>query len=105
MEYQLALPPDLGLSPADFVAAWNASAECCTIAQASLSSSTSAQYDPLLVAALALLSTVGIGVATNALYDLIKQVLITKGVHTQTQIVKIDQPDGTRILVVTIDEQ
>jgi len=104
MEYQLALPPDLGLSPADFVAAWNASAACRSIAQASLSSSTSAQYDPLLVGALALLSTVGIGVATNALYDLIKQVLTSKGVHIRTQIVKIDQPDGTHILVVTIDE-
>ena len=105
MEYQLALPPDLGLSPADFVAAWDASAECRSIAQASLSSSTGAQYDPLLVGALALLSTVGIGVATNALYDLIKQVLTTKGVHTQTRIVKIDQPDGTQIVVGTIDGQ
>ena len=105
MEYQLALPSDLGLSPADFVAAWNASAECRTIARASLSSATSAQYDPLLVGALALLSTVGIGVATNALYDLIKQVLTKKGVREQTQIVKIDQPDGTHILVVTIEEQ
>jgi len=82
MEYQLALPPDLGLSPADFVAAWNASAECRTIAQASLASSTSAQYDPLLVGAIAVLSSRGIGLATNALYDLIKQVLTTKGVHT-----------------------
>jgi tetratricopeptide (TPR) repeat protein len=61
--------------------------------------------DPLLVGALALLSTVGIGVVTNALYDLIKQVLTTKGEHTQTQIVKIDRPDGSHILGVTIDEQ
>lgn len=46
MEYQLALPPDLGLSPVDFVAAWNASSAYRTIAQSSLASSTSAQYDP-----------------------------------------------------------
>jgi hypothetical protein len=105
MEYQLALPPDLGLSPADFVTAWNASAVCRSIAQASLASSTRAQYDPLLVGAIAVLSSIGIGLATNALYDLIKQVLTTKGVHTQTKIMKIDQPDGTHILVVTIDEQ
>ena len=66
MEYQLALPPDLGLSPADFVAAWNASSEYRAIAQASLSSSTSAQYDPLLVGTLAVLSSVGIGPQTDA---------------------------------------
>jgi hypothetical protein len=47
MEYQLALPSDLGLSPADFVAAWSAPAEYRAI----------------------------------------------------------DQPDGSHILVVTIDEQ
>ncbi len=99
------MPTDLGLSPAEFVVAWNTSAECRSIAKASLTFTTSAQYDPLLVGASALLSTVRISVVTNALYDLIKQVLTTKDVHTQTRIVKIDQPDGTHILVVTIDEQ
>lgn len=105
MEFQLAISPDLGVSPADFVATWNEAAECREIAQASLSSSTNAHYDPFLVGALAVLSSIGIGMATNALYDLIKNVLTRKGIHKQTRITRIDQPDGTHILVVTIDEQ
>src|SRR5919206_5302420 len=104
MDYQIALPPDLGLSPADFVTTWNETSECRTTAEATLSTPPGTRFDPsLLDGAIAVLSTVSVGVATNAIYDLIKQVLVKKGVHKRTQVIKQDQPDGTHLLVVTIE--
>jgi hypothetical protein len=51
--YQIALSPDLGLSPADFVTAWNEEAEARNLAEAHLVPSTSEHYDPTLVGQLA----------------------------------------------------
>ena len=45
------------------------------------------------------------GIVGNALYDLIKQVLVKKGVHKHTHIAEIKKPDGTRLLIVDIDER
>ena len=106
MEYHIALPPDLGLSSADFVTAWNESSTCRAVAEVRLASPAGAQFDQaLLDMAIALLSNVGIGIATNAIYDLIKQVLTKKGVHKRTQLVQLDQPDGTHLLVVITEEE
>ena len=106
MEYHIALPPDLGLSSADFVTAWNEAPACRAVAEASLTSPAGAQFDQaLLDMAVAVLSNVGIGIATNAIYDLIKQVLTKKGVHKRTQLMQLDQPDGTHLLVITTEEK
>ncbi|HEY6406710.1 MAG TPA: hypothetical protein VIY29_04490 [Ktedonobacteraceae bacterium] len=106
MEYQLALSPDLGLSSADFVTAWNEAPDCRTAAEARLTSSSKGTYDPLLLAGIiTLLSTVASGVLTNVISDLIKQRLEKKGVHKQVQVQQLEQPDGSHLLVVTIDEE
>lgn len=106
MEYQIALPPDLDLNPSDFADAWNDTAECRAVAEAGLAESTSRQYDPALVSGgLAVLGSVALGVASNALYDLIKRVLTEQGVRKQTEITRLDQPDGSRLLVVKIVEE
>ncbi len=85
-EYQIALSPDLGLSSADFITVWNEDTETYAIAEARLAPSSSTQYDPTLVAAILL--SIGTGIAGNALYDLIKQILVKKGIHTHTHISK-----------------
>ncbi len=106
MDYLIALHPELGLHAEDFVADWNETPACCEVAQARLVENVAKQFDPTLLAgALAVLGNIALGVAGNALYDLIKQALIRKGVQNQTEIVQIDQPDGTKILVVKIVEQ
>ena len=56
----------------------------------------------MLTGALAILGSVAAGVGTNALYDLIKKALTRKGVNKQIEITQIDQPDGTRTLIVKI---
>ena len=102
-EYQIALSPDLGLSSADFIAIWNEDTETHAITEARLVPSSSTQYDPTLIAAILL--SIGTGIAGNTLYDLIKRVLVKKGIHKRTHIEEMKKPDGTRILVVDIDEQ
>ncbi len=41
-----------------------------------------------------------VGVASNTLYDLIKEVLLSKGVTKRTEMLEVTQPDGTRLVVV-----
>jgi hypothetical protein len=106
MDYQIALSPELGLSPKDFADAWNEAPDCRAAAQATLSRPSSAQYDPtLLTVTLTVLSSLALGVASNALYDLIKELLMEQGVRKRTEIVQVEQPDGSRMLVVTITEE
>ncbi len=106
MEYQLALSPDLGLDPAEFVTAWNTAPEHRPIAEVRLAPSTgAAAYDPLLLAgAITVISTVATGVLTNVLSEQIKQLLAKKGSQKHTEIVELEQPDGSRMLVVQMDE-
>jgi len=105
VDYQIALTPDLGLSPADFVTDWNAADETRAIAEARLAPSKGTSYDPFLLGTIAVLGSIGLGVATNTIYDLIKQVIINRGTHKHIHITRVDQPDGTHILVVDIEEK
>jgi hypothetical protein len=112
--YQIALSPDLHITLEEFANAWNEDDIARTLAEAHLSQTKSTQFfDPMLVTALL---TVGTGVATNLLSDLIEGViqrLIDKKntqsgpgtpAHKHTHIEHIKKPDGTEMLVVDIDE-
>ena len=106
MQYQIALSPELGLSPEDFVAGWNETPECRAAAVAHIEEAAGAQYDPLLAgAAVAVLGSLALNVASNALYDLIKSVLTKKGVRARTQVMRLEGPDGTPLLVITLVEE
>jgi hypothetical protein len=105
MEYQIALSPNLGLSPADFITAWNEDPDTRTIAEASLSETSSASYNPLLDATMAILGTVSSGIAINVLSDLLKQLFVKKGIHKHTRITEVKKPDGTHILIIDIEEK
>jgi len=100
-EYQIALSPGLDLAPVDFAAAWNEDIETHSIAKAHLVPSTGTHDDPTLIAGAVISITTGL--ASNVLYDLIKQVLAKKG-HTHIHIAETKKPDGTHILVVDYDE-
>ncbi len=103
MDYQIVLQPELNLSPGDVVEAWNGMPECQKVAKAHLTESTSTQCS-LFAAAGVALSSVALGVISNTLFDLIKKVFVKKGVTKQTEIIQLDQPDGSRLLVVKIIE-
>jgi hypothetical protein len=97
MNYQIALSPDLGISPEDFVSTWNESPECRAVADARVEAGTTRSFEPLSVGAI-LIGLVS-GIATNALYDLIKNALVKKGVREQVEFTQIERPDGSRIIV------
>jgi hypothetical protein len=112
--YQIAISPDLDISPEEFVNAWNENDVARTFAEAHLSQAKGTQFfDPMLVT---VLISVGTGVASNLLTDIIEgvvqQLRNKKGVpgstatptqkHTHTEYVKL--PDGSEMLVVDKDE-
>jgi hypothetical protein len=105
MEYQIVLSPNLNITPSDFVDAWNEDTETHTKGEAQLASPGTANFNPMVDAAMIVLTNVGWGVATNAIYDLIKQVLVKQGVKKHTHIIEVKKPDGTFIRVVDIDEK
>lgn len=98
MDYQIALSPDLDISPEDFVAAWNEAPECRAAAAARVEAAAQRSFEPLTASAI--LIGLGLGIATNALYDLIKYALVKKGVREQIELSQIEQPDGSRVIVI-----
>lgn len=112
--YQIALSPDLHITLEEFATAWNEDDVARTFAEAHLSQAKGTQFfDPMLVT---VLLTVGTGIATNLLSDLIEGVIqhLTDKKNTQsgqgtlthkhTHIEHIKKPDGSEMLVIDIDE-
>jgi hypothetical protein len=106
MEYQIALPPELGISPSEFVAAWNAEPEQRAVAEARVTPMPGAQFDPALGNEMITL-VIGVlaGLATEALYDLLIQAFTRQGVRRRITIRQIEQPNGERVLIVTTDDE
>lgn len=103
MDYQIALSPKLGLSPGDFARAWNETPEASEAARAHEVLANPRGFDPSM--AMVVLESLGWAVAGNALYDLIKMALVRGGVRRRTEIRAEERPDGTQLLVVTIEEE
>lgn len=111
MEYQLMIAPDLNLAPDEIATAWNADAQASSLAQAELTQSQAKQFNPLLDTIVTLVTasggTIGIGLLTNALYDVLKAAVMNKHEQHAEKHLKItayDQPDGTHLLVIEQDE-
>jgi hypothetical protein len=113
-DYQIKFSPQLEINPTDFVTAWNESPDCKAVAEAKVSHSADS-YD--IGSALVLLSGIAIGVATNTIYDLLKQMVINhkavqkllegRDLSKQADVINvqaIEQPDGSQLLVVVIKD-
>jgi hypothetical protein len=103
MDYQIALPPTLPVTPAHFVAAWNQDRATQDAGTAKVVQPSTAQYEPVTMGAV--LVSIAAGVATSALYDLIKHLLIKEGVQQRIEIQQIPNPSGDPTLVVTIKDE
>jgi hypothetical protein len=101
---RVALSPELNLDAEAFVDAWNEFPASRDVSKARVEAPTGRQFDPLIASGLAVLGSVATGLLTSVLYDLIKQTLARKGVHKETEITQLKQPDGTELLVVKIKE-
>jgi uncharacterized protein YjhX (UPF0386 family) len=112
--YQIALSPDLDITSEEFTNAWNETPEARALAEARLIEAEEKQFDAALIAGI--LISVGTGVASNLLTDLITDVIQRlrnkKGVqssqgtpsHKHTHIEQLKKADGTEMLIVDIDE-
>ena len=103
-DYEIVLSPDLGISPADFAAAWNETAEARGIGEARVAAAKGEQFDLTLLATI--LISVGTGAASNIISDLVMKVFEKRGVpkHKHTHIEHVKKPDGSETFVVDIDE-
>mgnify|MGYP001269005584 FL=1 len=101
-EYQIALDPALQLSPADFLAAWNASPDAQAAGHLRPDSATPKSYLPPEAVTLVLQTAVTI--ATTVLADLIYDLLKAKYYPKKPKIITIDQGNGRPTLIITIEE-
>lgn len=106
MDFQISLPPELGIDAREFAAGWNETPECRAAAHARSNQPVMRGFDPAIAAsAMAVLGSVAASLATNALYDLIKHALTRKGVKQQIEIEEVERPDGAKVIVVKVVEQ
>jgi hypothetical protein len=96
MVYPLIIRLDLR----EFVDTWNQTAESKAAATAEVIATPAGQYDWGLAPVLVALGSVATGVATSAIYDLIKLVLARRNVKQETILNEIPLPGGDRLLVV-----
>ena len=101
---EIILSPDLGISPADFAAAWNETAETRDVGEARVVAAKGEQFDLALLATI--LISVGTGAASNIISDLVMKVFEKRGApkHKHTHIEHVKKPDGSETFVVDIDE-
>lgn len=108
MDYHIVIDPESGLDPEAFAEAWNETPECLEISEASLS-----QQRIATGAAAGIVTAVLINVVSGAALELIKmsiEALVKRKLNQRksrrsTTITDYDQPDGSRLLVVTINEE
>lgn len=112
-DYQIALSPDLELTPEEFTAAWNANPESYAISEAHLSLAKSTSFEPITIAVI--LITIGTGVATDVISELIKNLIQDirekrkqqppdAAPHQKIHIEQLDKSDGTHHLIVDIEQ-
>lgn len=106
MNYQVVFDPNLKVSAGSFATDWNAEPRCQAVAVAQANTEVAKGFDPLLAEVINLVVIpLAMGLASNALYDLIKDILLKEGVRRQTRVIYEKQADGTERLIVTIDEE
>jgi hypothetical protein len=110
-DYQIVLSPDLELTPEEFTAAWNVASESRAISEARLKTAKGTSFEPITITII--LITIGTGVATNVLSDLIKNLIqdirekrkqkqqpSSTITNQKILIEQIDKPDGSHNLLV-----
>jgi hypothetical protein len=116
-DYKITFAPELNLSATDFAESWNSLESCRQVTEAKTESATQSDFALGEIAIIASLSFVG-GLAADVLKDLVKDAVkdaIAKYVKKTQQathpalpalenieVQQIEQPDGTKLLVVII---
>lgn len=107
MDILIALSPDLDISAAGFVAAWNADPAALDMAGAEVGATGAKSFDPTVGAImLSAAGSIALGVLSNFLTDWIKARWAERhpdpSERARVQVTQVPQPNGPPILVVTI---
>lgn len=108
-DYQIALSPDLGITPEEFASAWNDDPDARDLGTVHFSEEKVFYIDPMLAAALL---SIPAGLATSTLYDSLKNVVARlrkeKDSKPETKrhihIEQTTKPDGTVVVAIDVDE-
>ena len=100
MDIEIAISPDLQLTPQTFAEAWNADPQCQEIASAKVREKGGTQYEPITL--MAVLAGVAGSVAASVISHLITKALDgKKPAASRLEVKETRRPDGSRIFVVT----
>lgn len=106
MSYIIQLSPEFGITPQEFVRAWNEHPECPKIAKANMHLLPQ-EYWPLFLnqeqltlPILPILKNVAGGATPRMISEWVKEVVMREGVTHETEIIYAPQPDGMEYMIV-----
>ena len=113
-DYKITFAPELNLTAADFAESWNSIEQCHELSEAKTETAAQGQFDfgaTVLVA----LGCIAVTVATTALNEFVKHAIAEYFKNRQQattpspeperiEVQVIDQPDGSKLLVVVLKQ-
>ncbi len=105
MEQKVALDPALGLTAAEVAAAWNANpALVAEHGPARTEAAPPGQFnDPFVDIGFLIVSSLALNTLSNIFLDLLKDIIVGKPKPT-IAIHQLDQPDGSKIVLVVLEK-
>ncbi|MFC4530319.1 hypothetical protein [Sphaerisporangium dianthi] len=106
MDVLLAVSGDFDVTAAEIIHSWNMSDDHTRVAVARPYGGRLDHFDAaeFLGSVLVVMGSLASGVAGNALYDLLKAILLPKARGREITYKEIDRPDGTKIIEVHLSE-
>ncbi|GIF67484.1 hypothetical protein Ais01nite_55190 [Asanoa ishikariensis] len=104
MDIVVAASKELGLTASEIADRWN-SAEANSRVAVARPQESRLEHFPVgdyMDSVLVVLGSVALGVAGNAVYDLIKRIVTPKAAAERLRYTEVVKPDGTRIVEITI---
>lgn len=102
MDEKIVFDPKLGLTSGEFVQAWNDT--YTNQGTARVGEVDGLEAFDLATAGLAIVTGIATGLLTSLTYDLIKHMLAQRQAPPQFNIQVVEQPDGTKLIVVVIEK-
>jgi hypothetical protein len=100
MDVEIAISPDLQVTPETFAKAWNGDPQCREIASAEVRQKGGTQYEPITL--MAVLAGVAGSVAASVIsHFIIKALDDKKPAASRLEVKETRRADGSRIFVVT----
>jgi hypothetical protein len=102
--YLIALDPAVGLTPQEFMAAWQESEEARDLGQLTPDSGPPAAFvPPEVVDGAVLLLQTAVAIAGGVLANQISDLLKKKHARQNVKVITIDPGDGRPIIVITVE--